>query len=169
MTPRLADPFVVRRAAVSDVALIAPLFDSYREFYERSRDLGAASTFLHDRLQAGDAVIFVAAGGGHAQSALGFVQLYPTFTSVDLGRLWLLNDLYVAEAARGRGVARALLNAAIDHARASGAVRLQLETMEDNARARAVYEAGGWVQIAGSCFYNYWLNAPRRALTSGNA
>jgi len=125
MTPRLADPFVVRRAALSDVALIAPLFDSYREFYERQRDLGAASTFLHDRLQAGDAVIFIAAeGGGHAQSALGFVQLYPTFTSVDLGRLWLLNDLYVAEAARGRGVARALLNAAIDHARESGACLL---------------------------------------------
>lgn len=158
MTLHPSKSFVVRRAGAQDVELIAPLFDAYRMFYDRPSDLPAAIAFLRDRLGNGESVIFVATeGGGHAQAALGFVQLYPTFTSVEVGKLWLLNDLYVLESARGRRIGKLLLDAAIDHARQNGAVRLQLETMEDNATARALYESTGWEQIRGSCFYNFWL------------
>ena len=164
MTPHRAETFVIRRAGVPDVVLVAPLFDAYRQFYDRSAEPAAARAFISDRLRNGDSVIFVAIeGSGHAQRAIGFVQLFPTFTSVDVGRLWLLNDLYVAQSARGRGIGKRLLETAIHHARESGAIRLQLETMADNAAARALYESTGWEQIEGSCFYNYWL-----ATTSGS-
>jgi len=88
--------------------------------------------------------------------AIGCAKPYPTDTSVDVGRIWLFNDLYVAERARRRGVARALLARSIEHARDSGAVRMQLDTGLDNASARALYESGGWVRITG-CFYDFWL------------
>ena len=158
MTIHSSTSFVVRRAGTQDVGLIAPLFDAYRVFYDRPSDLPATTAFLRDRLANAESVIFVATeGGGHAQAALGFVQLYPTFTSVEVGKLWLLNDLYVLHTARGRGIGKRLLDAAIEHARQNEAVRLQLETYEDNATARALYSSTGWEQIRGSCFYNFWL------------
>ena len=65
-------------------------------------------------------------------------------SSVRTARVWILNDLFVAEHARRGGVARALLDAAADFARADGARGLMLETSRDNAPARALYRAAGW-------------------------
>jgi len=145
--------FQIARATIDDVDRILPLFEAYRRFYQRPPDLEASRRFLLERLARGDAALFLAFDG---DDAIGFAQLYPTYTSVDVGRIWLFNDLYVAERARRRGVARALLERSIEHARDSGAVRLQLETGLDNASARALYESGGWVRITG-CFYDFWL------------
>jgi len=66
------------------------------------------------------------------------------FSSVRTARTWLLNDLYVDASARRSGVARALLDAAADFAREDGAAGISLETMRDNAPARALYRAAGW-------------------------
>jgi len=147
--------FRIVRAGIGDVDRVVPLFEAYRRFYRRAPDPDGSRRFIRERIAAGDAVVFVALEG---DNAIGFVQLYPTYTSVDIGRIWLLNDLYVIEAARRLGVARALLERSIELARDSGALRLQLETAADNASARGLYESAGWVQIAGSCFYDLWLN-----------
>ena len=91
-------------------------------------------------------MIFLAEVGG---KVVGFTQLYPSFSSVRAGRAFVLNDLYVDIAARRLGVARALLQAAADFARADGAIRLELETDPDNRSAQALYRHMGWEPYEG--------------------
>ncbi|HXI20853.1 MAG TPA: GNAT family N-acetyltransferase, partial [Gemmatimonadales bacterium] len=107
--PPGSEPMDIRRAEPPDLESLVPLFEGYRQFYGRAPDPPQARAFLADRLAAGDSVILLASDPG---GALGFTQLYPLYSSVRCRRLWLLNDLYVAPAARGRGVARGLLLAA---------------------------------------------------------
>ena len=131
----------IRRATFEDLDLVAPLFDGYRRFYGQPADIPRAKAFLRERLERNESTILLAMRDG---TAAGFTQLYPLFSSVRTARLWLLNDLFVAEHARRGGVARALLDAAVAFAREQGAAGVMLETMRDNAPARALYRAAGW-------------------------
>jgi ribosomal protein S18 acetylase RimI-like enzyme len=133
----------VRRAGPADVELVAPLFDAYRQFYRRPTDLPGARAFLAERLAQEESVIFVAESGGRA---VGFVQLYPAFSSTAArpGRLWLLNDLYVVPDARAGGVGRALVRRARTLAEETGACGLELVTARANAAAQRLYESLGW-------------------------
>ena len=131
----------ISRAGPADLDALAALFDAYRQFYGQPSNLAAARDWLRSRLRVGESVVLVAKCAG---AAVGFVQLYPMFSSVRMARTWILNDLFVAPAARRGGVARALLEAAAAFAREDGAVGLSLETGRDNAAARALYRAAGW-------------------------
>lgn len=134
----------VRSASPADTDTIAPLFDAYRQFYGKPADLERAREFILERLELIESVILLAED--ESGRALGFVQLFPSFTSVQARRLWVLNDLYVSEAARGLGVGRALMDAAREHAIRTGAKRLTLETVKDNERAWRLYESLGYVK-----------------------
>lgn len=136
-------PIDIARATPHDLEALAGLFDAYRVFYGQVSDRALANRFLGERMRRNESVAFLARDG-KAGTALGFVQLYPAFSSVAAERIWILNDLFVAPAARHRGVARALLRGARDHAAATGAVRLVLETAADNRAAQALYAAEGW-------------------------
>ena len=135
----------IRRATPDDLDAVAALFDAYRRFYGQPGDVPRAHAFLAERIGRDESVVLLAEDAG---TTLGFTQLYPLFSSVRTGRSWLLNDLYVAEDARRRGVGRALLDAAATFARDNGAAGLMLETMRDNAPARALYRAAGWHEDA---------------------
>jgi len=134
----------VRSAGLDDLPALAALFDGYRVFYGQPSDPLRAGAFLRQRLERGDSHLLLAldAQGG----ALGFVQLYPSFTSVGTAPIEILNDLFVSEAARGRGVARALLRRAGEDARLRGAVGLLLSTALDNTPAQSLYASEGWVR-----------------------
>jgi GNAT superfamily N-acetyltransferase len=101
-------------------------------------------------------VIFAVVEAGRA---LGFTQLYPAFSSVSMRPVWILNDLYVAEDARRRGVGAQLLRAARDHAMKTGAARLALSTAVTNTQAQALYERDGWRRD--TAFYHYEYELPR--------
>ena len=131
----------IRRATAQDAGIVAPLFDLYRQFYRQPSDAALAHRFIGERLQHNESVILLAEADG---KAVGFTQLFPSFSSVSAARTWVLNDLYVDSAARRLGAARALLQAAADFARAGGAIRLELETDHDNATAQALYRRTGW-------------------------
>jgi GNAT superfamily N-acetyltransferase len=133
----------IREATLADVNLLAPLFDAYRQFYERPTNLELSRTFLADRLEHGDSVVFIAEENG---TGLGFVQLYPLFSSTARHprRLWLLNDLFVAPGARGRGIGRELMNRARRLAEETGACGLELVTGRTNANAQTLYESLGY-------------------------
>lgn len=133
----------IREAGAADVDLLAPLFDAYRQFYERPSDLTLSREFLAGRLRNGESVVFLAEEDG---ACLGFVQLYPLFSSTALSprRLWLLNDLFVAPTARGRGVGRELMQRARRLAEDSGACGLELATARTNVNAQALYESLGY-------------------------
>jgi ribosomal protein S18 acetylase RimI-like enzyme len=132
----------VRRATLQDLDQLVPLFDGYRQFYGQKPDLIVARQFLADRLARGESVILIAEGRGGA--AIGFVQLFPTFSSVLAAPIYLLSDLFVTPGARRRGVGTLLLIAAAETARAAGAVRLELSTAITNGPAQRLYEALGW-------------------------
>jgi len=143
------NPFTIRRASAGerDVGLIAPLFDLYRQFYGKPPDPQLAAAFIRDRLQANESVIFLAEAGKEGSGeVLGFVQLYPSFSSVAACRIWVLNDLFVAPTARRYGVGRALMEEARRHAIRTGAKRLTLETMAENRTAWSLYEDLGYVR-----------------------
>lgn len=144
-------PMTIRQAVLADLDALAALFDDYRQFYGQSSDVAAARDFLQARFEHGQSVIFVVESHG---KALGFTQLYPSFSSVSMARVFVLNDLYVAPAARRMGVGLALLNAASDHARQLGAVRLSLTTAVDNQSAQSLYESNGWVRDQKFYAYN---------------
>jgi GNAT superfamily N-acetyltransferase len=135
------DPVTLRRATGADVEALAVLFDGYRRFYGNASDTDGAHRFLAARLAADDSVIFVAARAGEL---LGFTQLYPSFSSGAMKRVWILNDLFVTPAARRHGTGGALMAAAESFARETGARGLVLATQKTNANAKALYESRGW-------------------------
>jgi ribosomal protein S18 acetylase RimI-like enzyme len=131
------------------------LFDQYRRFYGRQGDPEAARQFLRARLEHGDAVLLLAERQGEP---VAFTQLYQSYSSLALARMFVLNDLYVLEQARRQGVAAALLAAAADHGRRLGAVSLTLSTAHTNAAAQALYAAAGWVRDDEFLVYNLALD-----------
>ena len=138
------------------VGLIAPLFDAYRQFYGQAPDLESARRFLSERFQRGEAVIFAVIEG---ENALGFTQLYPSFSSVSMKSIWILNDLFVTEKARRRGIGARLLKAAVDHAQRTGAVRLVLSTGVENVTAQALYEQEAWQKDTAFFHYKFELSS----------
>ncbi|MDE1893672.1 MAG: GNAT family N-acetyltransferase [Pseudomonadota bacterium] len=134
--------FAIRPASLVDLDTLAPLFDGYRQFYRQPGDPARARDFLRERLIRHESELLLALDDSGA--GLGFTQLYPLFSSVRAVRTYLLNDLFVAAAARRRGVGQALLLAAADHARRLGAASLSLTTAHDNLPAQALYESLGW-------------------------
>jgi ribosomal protein S18 acetylase RimI-like enzyme len=132
---------IVRKAQFSDLEPLSELFDAYRQFYQQSADLTAASDFLKQRIQKQQSVIYVAERTGEL---LGFTQLYPSFSSVTMQRLWILNDLFVAATARKQGVAEALMTAAKEFAKETNSKGIILETDLDNVQAQALYDKLGY-------------------------
>jgi len=144
----------IRQATVADADLVAPLFDAYRQFYRQPADLPRARRFLAERLSQHQSSVLVAeAAGGEA---VGFVQLYPCFSSIRVAPVFILSDLFVAPTARGGGVGRLLMGAAARFARATGAVGLELATARTNAPAQRLYESLGWQRD--EAFYQYGLD-----------
>lgn len=137
------------------VDLVVPLFDAYRQFYSQTTDLEGTRRFLVERLGRSESVIFAVIEEGRA---LGFTQLYPSFSSVSMKPIWILNDLFVAEQARRQGVGAWLLRAARDHASRTGAARLALSTAVTNVKAQALYERDGWRQDTRFLHYEYELS-----------
>ena len=146
--------FTVRQAVLADLDALAPLLDQYRRFYKRPSDLAAARAFLKARFDHGESVLFIAHEG---ETLLGFTQLYPSFSSVSLARVFVFNDLYVCEAGRRRGVGKALIEAASGYARSLGALSLTLSTARDNVDAQALYRSTGWVREETYVEYNLAL------------
>lgn len=132
----------VKRAGPEDLDALAPLFEAYRRFYQQPADSPKSRAFIAERLNRGDSVIFVAEEN---TELLGFTQLYPLFSSTACRRLWLLNDLFTTESARRKGVARCLLEAAREHAIATGAWGIELATAHTNLPAQRLYESLGYV------------------------
>jgi ribosomal protein S18 acetylase RimI-like enzyme len=142
----------IRSATGVDAPVVAPLFDAYRQFYGLAPDLPLARRFLAERLSRGESIVLLAY---EDEIALGFVQMYPSFSSLLAARSYVLYDLFVDPAVRRSGVARRLMQAAADEARSRGATSLVLSTAKTNLGAQRLYESLGWVRDED--FYEYNL------------
>jgi GNAT superfamily N-acetyltransferase len=143
----------IKKVTIADVSSVALLFDAYRVFYNQLSNLQAAFDFLEQRIAKNESAIFLAM---MENEPVGFVQLYPVFSSVQMKKSWILNDLFVADTARRQGIGEALLQQAKQYGRETGAAYLLLQTASDNYRAQSIYEKNGWIK-AQDFFYEYPL------------
>lgn len=132
----------VRQATSEDLNSLTTLFDGYRQFYGQGTDLEGARRFLSERFQNDQSVVFLVEDD--SGKALGFTQLYPSFSSVSMARTYILNDLFVVESSRRKGVASKLLQEAAQYSKTVGAIRLTLSTAVNNHEAQALYTSEGW-------------------------
>lgn len=143
----------IRTASITDLPAVAYQFDQYRQFYKQSEDIDGATVFLQERMEKNETVILLALEDGEV---VGFTQLFPIFSSVSMRKAWLLNDLFVQEDQRGKGIGTKLLDAAKQLGRNTDAKWLLLQTNADNKTAQAVYEKNGWVR-ENDWFYQFNL------------
>jgi len=150
---------IVVLAGMEQLDEAAVLFDQYRSFYGQAPDLEGARAYVQERLSHGDSVIYLAVNetAGGRREAAGFLQLYPSFSSISMKRTWILNDLFVVEGWRRRGVAQLLLDQARTHALATGAKGLELSTAVANQDARRLYERNGYVRDEAFLHYSLTL------------
>lgn len=133
---------MIRQATIADLAQLTDLFDEYRVFYKKESDKEQAKIFLKERLENSDSTIFVSEQ--EDEKLAGFTQLYPLFSSTRMKKLWLLNDLYVNPAYRGKGISMALINKAKELAIETNAGGLMLETAKSNEIGNNLYPKMGF-------------------------
>jgi GNAT superfamily N-acetyltransferase len=113
----------IRPSTVGDLDGLVPLFDAYRMFFAGGTPQGSRE-FLSARLTTGDSIFLLALEDG---DAVGFLTLYPLFSSWYATRIWFLSDLYVREDARKGGIGKKLVEAAKDFAREGGSRSIMVE------------------------------------------
>ncbi|MEM6261352.1 MAG: N-acetyltransferase [Bacteroidota bacterium] len=135
----------IERARPDQAGSIAELFDAYRVFYDQPSDITKARAYIHQRLQRAESVIFMACI--HLEGTkipAGFTQTYPSFSSLTMSRIWILNDLYVAEKFRELGIGKKLVLHTVNFARENYGRTLFLETGLSNYPAQRLYDKLGF-------------------------
>lgn len=142
-----------RKVIITDIEKLSNLFDSYRIFYKKESDLQGSEKFLLERIQNKESEIFVAEN--HENELVGFVQLYPIFSSTRMKRLWLLNDLFVNENYRGQGVSVLLINETKKLCKETNACGLILETAKSNEVGNKLYPKTGFLLDLEHNYYSW--------------
>nr|WP_221379389.1 GNAT family N-acetyltransferase [Actinoplanes polyasparticus] len=132
---------VTRLDSLGDIDAAAGLLDQYRQHYGANPAPEAVGAWLREQIESARARVYLA---GEAD---GICTVAVVPAALTLRTVWLVRDLYVRPAARRRGVARALLTAVAEEARASGAHRLSLQTETDNVRAIELYTRTGFAAL----------------------
>jgi GNAT superfamily N-acetyltransferase len=148
--------------AARDSEGLVPLVDAYRVFYGEPTDLSAARAFVAERFARGDTQFFVARDSSGAP--LGFAHLLFSLETISLGKIGILEDIYVREDARGTGLGGALLDAAEAFARKRGLLRLTLSTAHQNRVAQRLYLAHGYVPDQRFRSFNLFLTGDTKAV-----
>jgi ribosomal protein S18 acetylase RimI-like enzyme len=151
MSTNLSDTIQIVQADLSHVDAVAEVFDAYRQYYGQQSDIEGARQFLAERIANKESIIFLALEGNQS---LGFTQLYPMFSSVSMRRSWTLNDLYVKENIRSKGIGKALLGTAQNFIVKQGHKGLLLETTPNNTKAQSLYERLGWLREEN--YFYFW-------------
>jgi ribosomal protein S18 acetylase RimI-like enzyme len=141
----------IRRATIADMEQLVVLFDEYRQFYSQLSDTARARAFLTERIEKNQSIIFVAED---INRLVGFIQMYPTFSSVSMQPDMIMNDLYVFPDSRKKGTGKELLEMAKQFVVNNGYKGLWIETANDNP-ARSLYESLGWEKDVAFVHY-YW-------------
>ncbi|WP_462247514.1 GNAT family N-acetyltransferase [Ekhidna sp.] len=142
----------VRNVTSDDLDSLANLFDSYRVWYRKNSNIEGAKNFLGARIKNEDSEIFVCSDKGEL---VGFVQLYPLFSSTRMKKFWLLNDLFVDSNYRGKGLSLKLIEQAKDLVRKTGACGMFLETEITNTIGNKLYPRAGFQLNETTNFYEW--------------
>ena len=149
----MAEP-TIDRVTPADVDALLPLLRAYCDFYEvapSDRELEAlVRALIDDPEHEGTQLL----ARDEAGDAVGFATIYWTWSTTDACQIGVMNDLFVAERGRGRGLAGRLIEACRAECARRGAQRLTWQTAPDNLRAQAVYDRVGGVREQ---WVDYWL------------
>jgi len=143
--------FNIIEAKSKHIEQVGEIFDLYRQFYKYESNLIESTNYIKDRIKNNESIIFIAIND--ANKAIGFVQLYETFGSLDLGKIIILYDLYVKEDHRKNNIGRQLMIKSHEYAKKINAKRIQLSTAIDNYIGQSLYESLGYVKD--DDFYTY--------------
>jgi GNAT superfamily N-acetyltransferase len=144
----------IARVGAGDLDELLGLMRAYCDFYAVSPSdddlLAVSRALIGDPVGEGLQLIARDSGG----RAVGFATLYWTWSTTSAERIGIMNDLFVAEVARGEGIADQLIEACRTECRRRGAGRLTWQTAPDNLRAQAVYDRVGGTREQ---WVDYWL------------
>ena len=143
--------FEIIKANVNHIKQVGELFDLYRQFYKYVSNIKDSTDYISERMKNNESIIFFATN--KQKEAMGFVQLYETFGSLDLGKIIILYDLYVKKNHRKNKIGRQLMIKSHEYAKKINAKRIQLSTATDNFIGQSLYESLGYVKDAD--FYTY--------------
>ena len=141
----------IRQGSLGLIDQMSELFNQYRIFYGQKNELEKAKYFLLERLKFQDSLIRLAF---RQDTVVGFMQLYPCFSSVRLQPIYILNDLFVHQNYRNNGIGSALINEAKSICISDNIAGLQLETSKSN-RANELYKKSGFSLIEDTNFYSW--------------
>ncbi len=148
---------IIRKAELEDVTNLSVMFDNYRQFYKMESDIAGAVLFLNDRINHNESEIFIAENEDKVM--MGFVQLYPVFSSTRMRRLWLLNDLFIQAEYRGKQISIALINECKSLCRQTNSCGMILETAKDNTIGNNLYLHSGFVRDSGHHYYEWEIES----------
>ena len=136
--------YTIEKASIADIGHILPLLMAYRDFYKcttvSEKEIGR---FIEDRLQKNESDIWLAF---IEEKAVGIAQAYACFTTLGLGKIYILNDLLVEKSQRQLGIGNALIKVVVNYAKQKNAKRVDLKTAHDNHQAKKLYERFGFIQ-----------------------
>lgn len=145
----------IREAKSSDINQLSKLFNSYRMFYGKESNIDISKEFLDSRIINKDSKIYVCEV---ENNIIGFVQLYPLFSSTRVSKYWLLNDLFVDVKERGKGYSKLLIERAKKLVIESNACGMMLETEKSNNLGNKLYPTTGFKMNELSNFYEWTPN-----------
>ena len=135
----------VRVASEADAGELARLLHDFNtEFGEPVPEVGVLTERISEHIERGESTFLLVGGGPD-----GFAQLRFRPSLMTGAPDAYLEELYVGPALRGKGLGRALLEAAMEEARQCGAARIDLGTSEDDTAARGLYDSVGFTNREG--------------------
>jgi ribosomal protein S18 acetylase RimI-like enzyme len=139
----VAEP--IRLATSADAGAFGRLLHAFNtEFGDETPSANVIAERSEPLIAAGEVVVLL---GGEGPDGFAELRFRPSLYTGALDAY--LEELYVTPECRGRGLGRALLDAAMDHARERGAAHIDLGTSETDVAARALYESAGFTNREG--------------------
>lgn len=131
----------IRACTIDDLELLVPAFDEYRQFYRQSSQPEQVRNFLKPLIEQEKSKIFLSFDEGELT---GFIQLYPSYSSIGLAQIWTLNDFFIFGGENRRETAKGLLGAAKMLCEATNAIRVEVTTRKENHRLHKIYRDYGF-------------------------
>jgi GNAT superfamily N-acetyltransferase len=150
---------MITRVGIADLDVLLPLMRGYCDFYEVEPSDQALRALSLTLIEHPDTAGVQLIARDEEDDAIGFATIYWSYSTLAARAIGVMNDLYVTEAARGRGLGAELIGACEVECAARGIEILEWETATDNARAQSVYERFGATR---SEWVSYTLPVTRR-------
>ncbi|MGX5172937.1 N-acetyltransferase family protein [Aliikangiella sp. IMCC44653] len=127
----------IRQAQLSDLASLATVYDEYRQLFSLPSSKQRCVAFLRERLVKQDSIIWIAVIN---DTVVGFIQIYPSFSSIAMRPIWQFNDLFIGTQFRRKNIATQLIQSMEVAAQQNNIFSIKLATATTNQAAQQLYK-----------------------------